>query len=128
MNIGGLGTKGSTLHKHCARLNTQQIDVYCKETRIPGMKPVVQVTQSITDECNKMIKQELMDNLYLNKVDANADLWQANYEQVKQTRSKWIVTDEENAPLIKTMFRKILRRKLQEKRPVTNMYGVVVIS
>jgi hypothetical protein len=85
LTIGGSGEEGSTLSKHQARLNTQQVDVYCKETKIHGMKPVAQVTQSITDERDKMIKQELMDDLYLNKIDTNVDIWQINYKRLKQT-------------------------------------------
>ena len=37
------------------------------------------------------------------------------------------MTSKENALLIKLMFRKINRRGLKEKRPVTNMYSVMVI-
>jgi hypothetical protein len=37
------------------------------------------------------------------------------------------VTGEENVPLVKLIFSKIKRRGPKERRPVTNMYGVVVI-
>ena len=67
LNIGGLGEEGSILRKHYTRLNTQQADVYCNETKLPGMKQVSQLAQSITDKCDKMIKQELLNDLYLNK-------------------------------------------------------------
>ena len=68
LNIGGMGQDGSILCKHCARLKAQQIDMYCKDTRMPGISPVVQLTQSITGECDDMIKQELMNELYLNEL------------------------------------------------------------
>ena len=71
--------------------------------------------QSITGECGKMTKQKLLDDLYLNEIDANANLWQVNYERLNQTRSKWIVTRKENAPLIKSMISKINRRGPKEK-------------
>ena len=57
LNIGGLGQAGPTLCKHCARLSTLQIEVYCKDTQIHGMSPVVHLTQSNTGECDNMIKK-----------------------------------------------------------------------
>ena len=127
MNIGELGQEGPTLHKHCARLRIQQIEMYCKDTKIPGMSSVVQLTQSVTGECNNMTKQKLKDDLFLNELESNAELWKVNYERVKQTRSKWIVANKENSSLIKAMFRKLFRRGSNEKQPVINMYCVVVI-
>ena len=64
LNIGGMGQKGPVLRKHCARLSTQQIEVYCKDTQIHGMSPVVHLTQSITGECDNMIKKDLVDDLF----------------------------------------------------------------
>ena len=64
LNIGGLGQEGPTLRKYCARLSIQQIEVYCKDTQIHGMSPVIHLTQSITDECDDMIKQDLVDDLF----------------------------------------------------------------
>ena len=75
MNIEKMGQEGPTLRKDCDRLKTQQIDVYCKDTKIPGTSPVVQLTHSITDECYDMIKQELIDDLFLNELESNAELW-----------------------------------------------------
>ena len=94
---------------------------------MPGIKSVVQLTQSITGKCNEIIKEELLDDLFLNDVDANGDKLQVNFGQVGQTRSKLIVTGGDNASLVKSMFGKIKRRGTKDKRTVTNMYSMVVI-
>ena len=79
------------------------------------MSPVVQLTQSITRECDGMIKQELMDDLFLSELESNAKLWKVNYERLKKNQSKWIVANNEDAPLIKAMFRKFYRSGPDEK-------------
>ena len=48
------------------------------------MQPVIQLNQSITHKCNKMIKSKFLDDLFLNSVEANTDKWQVNFEQVGQ--------------------------------------------
>ena len=51
----------------------------------------------------------------MSELESNAKLWKVNYERLKKNQSKWIVANNEDAPLIKAMFRKFYRSGPDEK-------------